>query len=56
MIEPDSLLQALKMATDMDYWDSETGGSLEYVDSGYLLVLATPKMHRAVDRALSGLR
>lgn len=52
-IEPDNLLQVVKMSTEPDYWDTEGGGTIEYVDSGYLLVMATPAMQRAVARALS---
>ena len=44
------------MATKPDYWDAEGGGTIEYLDSGYLLVMATLEMQRAVDRALLRLR
>lgn len=55
-VEPDALVQAVKLATDPGYWDSEGGGTIEFVDAGYLLVMAAPAMQRSVARVLDGLR
>ncbi len=55
-VEPDNLQEVVKMSTDMEYWDAEGGGTMEYVDSGYLLVHATPAMQRSVTKVLNGLR
>jgi len=55
-IEPDNLVQVVKSATIPDYWDTEGGGSIEFIDSGYLLVVATPEMQTEVAHVLDDMR
>lgn len=47
-VEPDSLVNNIKDATDPTYWDTEGGGTMEYVDGGYLIVMANPAMQRRI--------
>ena len=46
----------IQLATDPAYWDAEDGGAMDYVESGYLLVTASPSMQRRVARVLSNMR
>ena len=56
MIEPDRVVQMITMSTAADYWDTEGGGTIEFVESGYLLVNANAAMQREVARVLARLR
>ncbi len=52
-IEADVLQQNIKAATGGEtYWDQEGGGTMEYLETGYLKVLANPDMQRRVDKFL----
>lgn len=56
-IEPDALQQNIKGSTGGEtYWDAEGGGTMEFVDSGYLLVFANPEMQARVERFLADQR
>ncbi len=55
-IEGDALVNAIKDATGAKYWEGEGGGTIEYVDAGYLIVKANPLMHRRVDQMLNDYR
>ncbi len=50
-IEIDTLVTNIKDATDPAYWESE-GVSMDQVESGYLLIVANPEMHRKVAKFL----
>ena len=51
-VEPDQLIATIKDATDPEYWDREGGGTIDYSDGGYLIVTASPEMHRRIGRCL----
>jgi type II secretory pathway component GspD/PulD (secretin) len=56
-IEPEILQTNIKGATGGEaYWDAEGGGTMEYVESGYLLVFANPTMQQRVERFLNDQR
>ena len=56
-VEPDALKSSIEGATGgATYWDAEGGGTMEYVDSGYLLVFANPDMQKRVEKFLNDQR
>lgn len=54
MIDADTLIHTIKMATDPDYWDSEGGGTIEITESGLMLVTANAAMQSCLSRFLGG--
>jgi general secretion pathway protein D len=55
-IEPDLLIGNIKDATNPGYWDTEGGGTMEYVDGGHLIVTANPEMQHRVANFLNDQR
>lgn len=55
-IEPATLKDNIQLATGSGYWDTEGGGKIDIMDSGYLLVDANPEMQRRVTRFLEDMR
>lgn len=51
-IEIDELVSNLKRHTDFAYWDTD-GPKIDQIESGYLLVKASPSMHRKVAEFLN---
>lgn len=47
-VEADQLVNIIKDSTDPDYWSGDTGASIEILDTGYLVVNASPEMHRRI--------
>ena len=56
MVEPDNLVVVIKDATDPEYWDGDSGASIEYIDTGYLVINASREMHIRVARFLGDSR
>jgi general secretion pathway protein D len=56
-VEPDALQLSIKGATGGEkYWDAEGGGTMDYVDSGHLIVIANSEMQGRVERFLNDQR
>lgn len=47
-VQPDLLVEVVKDATDPAYWSGDTGATIEYLDTGYLVVNANRDMHRRI--------
>ena len=47
-VEPDQLVEIIKNATDPGYWSGDTGASIDYLETGYLVVNARAEMHRRI--------
>jgi hypothetical protein len=52
LVDPDVLVANVELATDPGYWDRDGGGTIEYADGGYLIVVANAAMQRCVARTL----
>ncbi|MEM7200686.1 MAG: hypothetical protein AAF628_10495 [Planctomycetota bacterium] len=50
-LEPDELIEMVRAATGPERWDDD-GATLEYLESGYLMVHAPQKLHQQVARLL----
>lgn len=46
--EPDILVANIRDATDPDYWEGDTGASIDALETGYLVVNANAEMHLRV--------
>ena len=52
LVEPDNLVDVIKNTTDPEYWAGDSGASVEYMESGYLLINASREMHIRVAQFL----
>ena len=52
LVEPDHLVEVIKDATDREYWEGDSGASIQALDTGYLVVNASVEMHLRVARFL----
>lgn len=55
-VDPTNLKQNIQDATGAGYWDTEGGGKIDVLESGYLLVTANADMLRRVEVFLEELR
>ena len=52
LVDPDNLVEVIKDATGRDYWEGDSGASIDALETGYLVVTASGSMHRRVAQFL----